>query len=190
MNVPQTYTGLLGSEGTRFPGQRTTDIHYFNYLPPGVDPKLRQRATAIAQSITFLIPQIRVAFHPDVDGWPLHEVWVDLPVWIWCLYVWNEGPSQPGWQPPWPGRIREPAMFGWIGGQWRLGYCVRWFHETVEYQSLPHRGPRLLWYHEHERRGEDEHQVDLRIVKDGKHCQIENLRFGTQLQVYRRAVED
>lgn len=53
--MAQLYTGVLGSEASRFPGQDTTDIHltdWNNGLGPW--PKFRQHASCVAQGVTIL----------------------------------------------------------------------------------------------------------------------------------------
>lgn len=67
----------------------------------------------------------------------------------------------------------EPPVMAWTGGQWRTGYLIRWFHETVEWLFEPGPGgyavSRPLFYHEHKRRGTNEHHINLPILPDGKH---------------------
>ena len=73
----------------------------------------------------------------------------------------------------------------------RNGHLVRWFYEVVEWRQGLAAANNIItypmFYHEHKRRGPDEHAADLPIVKDGKRCQFDELHFGTQIQVYRRA---
>ncbi|EJF57844.1 hypothetical protein DICSQDRAFT_140005 [Dichomitus squalens LYAD-421 SS1] len=184
------YEGFLGSEGSRFYGQHTNDIHYYNYLPPGLDPKVRQRASAIAQGLTFISAERRVAVHLKANGWPIHEVWVPSYHHFWFVRVLIRGPSQPGWFPPWPQPVEEQAAWAWVGGQWRPGHPIRWFYESIEWQMDVDGVPIPLFYHEHERRERGEHYITLRVEEEGKSCEIENLCFGTQLQIYRRAEND
>jgi hypothetical protein len=43
---------FVGSEGTRFPGQQTTDIHLTNWREDNLRVPMRQRGTAVAQGLT------------------------------------------------------------------------------------------------------------------------------------------
>jgi hypothetical protein len=43
---------FVGSEGTRFPGQQTTDIHLTNWRENNALAPMRQRGTAVAQGLT------------------------------------------------------------------------------------------------------------------------------------------
>ncbi len=93
-----------------------------------------------------------------------------------------DGPSH---QPQ--GGFREGAVAAWVSNQWVWGYPVRWFCESQEWREhvnvvFP------MFYHEHERRGAHQHDVTLKVKKFGKQRTFEDLNFGTQVQVYRRAV--
>lgn len=79
-------------------------------------------------------------------------------------------------------------MLAWVLNQWVYGYPIRWFYESQEWTEdvvgiiVP------MFYHEHERRGAHQHDVTLKVKKFGKQRMFEDLNFGTQVQVYRRAV--
>lgn len=55
---------FVGSEGTRFPGQQTTDIHLTNWREDHFLVPRRQRGTAVAQGLTVVTTETS-ALHPQ-----------------------------------------------------------------------------------------------------------------------------
>lgn len=99
------YTGLLGSEATRFLGQDTTDIHFTNRFHPApvlhglIGRKYRQRAVAVAQGITMVTAQRLDGLQINAQGEPV-EIWHNSLAQLPDIVVTNNGPSQPGFLPP------------------------------------------------------------------------------------------
>lgn len=92
-----SYKGLLGSEGTRFPGQETTDIQFTDWRNVQAPPAgaIRQRAIAFCQGFTFATIESRVLVQNPAPGAPPALVWLPTANYVPNVVVTNRGPSPP-----------------------------------------------------------------------------------------------
>lgn len=95
MDILGIYRGFLGSEGTRFPGQDTVDIQFSHWRDDNNVVPVRQRATAVAQGVTFLSPEDRVEVENEIAGEPPELVWEPCPQQLANMIIVNHGPSRP-----------------------------------------------------------------------------------------------
>lgn len=89
-----SYRGFVGSEGTRFPGQETTDINFTHWRNGAAQAAVRQRAFAVSQGFTFATVETR-AFAQMVPGGPPVAVWLPTAAYLPNIRVTNYGPSAP-----------------------------------------------------------------------------------------------
>lgn len=142
---------------------------------------IRQRALAVANGLTFVIPEARVPV-----GHPPEQVWIPFPAYVANLDVVDLGPSPPnnfGMVPLPP--VRTIPMVLVIAGQPIAGYFIRWYHEFYEQHTHVDGQPDFLYYYPRER--VDGHYAPPTLIEGGQHRVIENLHFGTQINQYRRA---
>ena len=87
---------FLGSEGTRFLGQTTVDIQLNDWLiePNAIQHPVRQRAVAVAQGITVVVPEASNVPAIPPNG-PQQENWMVAPQYLNVLEFTRLGPSPP-----------------------------------------------------------------------------------------------
>ncbi|KAI6013567.1 hypothetical protein EDC04DRAFT_2757858 [Pisolithus marmoratus] len=168
------YQGFLGSEGSRFVGQELTDIHYTGWRGhPGIIP-IRQHSIVLAYGLWFLYPE-----------WMPGNAWVPFHPHVPAMHVMDLGPVLPPGMPPPPPLHLLPVAF-LLGGQaLRIGYAVPWFHDLDIFQMDFRRIRRRMHYYQHRRR--QAHHVTPNMIPNGRHYSFNTLRYGTQINEYRRA---
>lgn len=187
------YHGFLGSDGARFPGQSTTDIHYRDLAQPGM--KIRQRSVCCAVGYNFVF----------IEHW-IDGEWITADIWLFALQILNEGPVPPlpavctcshlpslnfGTKQSmlittsqWPQPLVEPMSIIMLRGVPTAGYWTPWFHNLTEQTRDP---LTPMHYYQHTKRSRHDYESTPTLVPDGTHHVFTELALSTHVQSYRLA---
>lgn len=196
------YTGMLGSDASRFPGQDSTDIHLTNFDPPPNGPvvKMRQHHQCFGVGMSFAYPEVlnTAAQAPQ---------WVYSAAILLLMDFLDHGVSTPLV----PVRLRIPALLcpppltssqviepgvpinvtmavvNGGGGVAVGGYRLPWFHHIVERNTAPQGA---LHYYKHSKRTGHTPADTPVMYRPGhpkhKHHTCRRITFGAHSQQYRK----
>ncbi|KAE9388721.1 hypothetical protein BT96DRAFT_1003937 [Gymnopus androsaceus JB14] len=186
------YSGLLGSDGARFPGQDAVDIFLAN--PTINQIRLRQRVYCWSQGESLAF------YERTVDG---GTNWTIVPALLWRIRWVNLGfthPFHPQIAPNIPVIIVgvQAPFVKVIAGIAVAGYRLQWYYKTEieQFQVLPgyHEDGTLvrtqipLYYHEHHpRTGHTTHDTP-KFKPGGKMHAFLKLQYNTQVNSFQAAI--